>query len=238
MTPRRHASPFGMGSAPGSPRQTGQTLVFGRAPYAGGAAAEHLGPGGELHMDLEADHRFPGHQRTSPVASSARFERHRGREHAGFVKAAAISWPPMGNPWSRDRSAATAPATLPATRDRRRCRRDTWPPDRRSFRRRENAGVGVVGVKSKSTPLANTVAKSWMMRRRTAWARRIVLITIAGAQHKSADQDPAPDLGAEPFAARRLIERTHIALRPDAAGPYRTPSKRARLAAASAGLTM
>ena len=47
------------GSAPGRPRQTGQTCVFGGAPVVGGgAAAEHLRRGLELAVDLDADDRL------------------------------------------------------------------------------------------------------------------------------------------------------------------------------------
>ena len=44
------------GSAPGRPRQTGQTWVLGGgAVVGGGAAAEHLGRGPQLAVDLDAD---------------------------------------------------------------------------------------------------------------------------------------------------------------------------------------
>ena len=67
---------FSTGSAPGSPRQTGQTCVFGGAPKRGAAAAEDLRRGQQLRMDLEADdgfeqHRYGARSTPSPRPGSA-----------------------------------------------------------------------------------------------------------------------------------------------------------------------
>ena len=48
---------------PGCPRQIGHTWVFGGSPNVTVAAAEHLGAGPELHVDLQADDRLPGSRR-------------------------------------------------------------------------------------------------------------------------------------------------------------------------------
>ena len=58
MTASSTARRFSTGSAPGSPRQTGQTLVFGARAEARRAGAENLGRGGQLHMHFEADNRL------------------------------------------------------------------------------------------------------------------------------------------------------------------------------------
>src|SRR3954452_15934328 len=68
---------------------------------AGGAAAEHLAPGEELDVHLQADHRLPRHQRTSSVAGSARSTVIARLSIAASSKAGAMIWPPMGSPPSR-----------------------------------------------------------------------------------------------------------------------------------------
>ena len=50
---------FGTGSAPGSARHTGHVCVFGAPPKPFAAAAEHLRPRLQLHVDLQPDHGLP-----------------------------------------------------------------------------------------------------------------------------------------------------------------------------------
>ena len=54
----RRRARFSTGSAPGSPRQTGQTWVFGARAERRAAAAEDLRRGQQLRVDLEADDGF------------------------------------------------------------------------------------------------------------------------------------------------------------------------------------
>ena len=51
----RRRARFSTGSAPGRPRQTGQTCVFGARAERGAAAAEDLRRGQQLRVDLETD---------------------------------------------------------------------------------------------------------------------------------------------------------------------------------------
>ena len=63
------------GSEPGRPRQTGQMLVFGSLPKAFAAAAEQLGRGAQLAVDLEPDDDLPvGSSRSvaPPTAAAGR----------------------------------------------------------------------------------------------------------------------------------------------------------------------
>ena len=68
---------FGTGSAPGNARHTGHVCVFGSPPEAVRAAAEHLRARLQLHVDLQPDHRLPGHHRSrsgttsKPIARSS-----------------------------------------------------------------------------------------------------------------------------------------------------------------------
>ena len=55
---RRRTPPparFSTGRVPGMPVQTGQQWVLGAPPNGGGAGAEDLGPGGQLHVGLQPD---------------------------------------------------------------------------------------------------------------------------------------------------------------------------------------
>ena len=123
------------------------------------------------HVDLEADHRLPRHQRDLRVS---------GIERRSDAAAAASM--PLVLEVRRDELAADRQAFAAADREghrrepgevdrrRRRCRSGTSRPGPRSSRRRLNAGVGVVGVKSRSTPEANTWRKSSAISARTCCA--------------------------------------------------------------------
>ena len=63
---------FSTGSAPGSPRHTGQMLVFGASAKAIGATAKGLGGGQQLHVDFESDHRLVLGQNFRGQTSSGR----------------------------------------------------------------------------------------------------------------------------------------------------------------------
>ncbi len=82
-----------------------------------------------------------------------------------------MSWPPIGSPLIRPMGSDIAgrPARLAVT---------TKMSDRyiatgsASFSPALNAGVGVVGVNSRSTPRSNTLRKSWAIRARICCACR------------------------------------------------------------------
>ena len=70
------------GSAPGSPRQTGQTLVFGGAPNSR-TTAKDLGPGAKLNVHLKPDNRL--------VSGEDFFSNSRHGHARIVVRAAAVS---------------------------------------------------------------------------------------------------------------------------------------------------
>ena len=66
----------------------------------------------------------------------------------------------------------------------------------------------------------------------------VVRVVVAGAQHVGAEQDAAPDLGAEPLAAGRLVERADVAVGPDLARAVAHAVEAREVRGASAGATM
>ena len=81
------------------------------------------------------------------------------------------------------------------------------------------AGVGVVGVSSRSTPDGEGPPEILGDERAHPLRLPVVRVVVAGAQHVGADQDAAPHLGPEPLAAGGLVERADVALGPDRARP-------------------
>ena len=144
----------------------------GRIAEGGDAAAEHLGPGALLDVDLQPDDGFPGHQRTSaaaPRAASSVSPRpasapRRNRARSAARRRAAPRMRPTG------RLMAGRPARLTAETKMSARYIDTGSS---VFSPARKAGVGVVGVSSRSTPPgANAFVKSAAIRLRTCCAFR------------------------------------------------------------------
>src|SRR5206468_12962601 len=135
------------------------------------AAAEHLRLGAQLHVRLEPDDRFPGgRHHASSVAGTTRSSAYAASIISSSRNAWPINCPPIGNPFTRPigREMAGRPARFAVT---------VKMSDRyiaigsASFSPALNAGVGTVGVNSKSTPRSNTLRKSWAISARICWAR-------------------------------------------------------------------
>ena len=69
-----------------------------------------------------------------------------------------------------------------------------------------NAAEGVAGVRIASTPSANTVSKSRLIKRADFLRAHIIGVVVAGRQHIGADHQAPPHLRAEARGARLLVE--------------------------------
>ena len=163
-------------------------------------------------MHLEADDGLPAHQRTSASAATTRSSAAAAASMRSSSKNGAMSCAPIGRPF--------------APTDRQAQRREAGQADGADedvgqvhghgilgLLPARNAGVGVVGVSSRSTPPAKARRKSSAMRARGPLRLSIVGVVVSGAQHVRADQDPALHLGPESLAPGGLVERADVAIR-------------------------
>src|SRR6185312_187683 len=121
--------------------------------------------------DLEADHRFPGHQRTSAAASTADSRAAAALSILASAKFGAMSWAPSGKPSDRPTGKLTAGRPARLTGQTKMSARYIATGSS-VFSPALKAGVGVVGVSRRSTPLAKVRRKSSAISDRTRWAFR------------------------------------------------------------------
>src|SRR5881397_1894763 len=138
----------------------GADVGVGRGPEGSRAAAEHLRQRAQLHVRLEPDHRLPSarHYASSP-AGTARSSAYAASSISSSRNACPMSWPPIGRPLmlpiGMEIAGRHARFAVTVKMSERYIATGSL-----SFSPALNAGVGVVGVNSRSTPRSKTLRKS------------------------------------------------------------------------------
>ena len=216
-SPTRSASStafsFSTGSEPGSPRHTGQTLVFGSAPNSLRQPQNSFVAVASSQCTSSPIDGLPRHAVVVAVVArcvlarasldrSGDAEHHRfaerGREHLHADRQAAAHRVPNGT------DIAGWPGEV--RRDRAHVAAGTSRAGRRSSRRARTR-PSATSARAARRSARTRASKSRMISVRTRCACAVVRVVVAGRQRVRAEHDAPLHLGAEPGVARRRVHR-------------------------------